>query len=231
MKVNTDSIILGSWTLRQIRHHSHRVGKALDIGSGSGLLSLMLAQGTKGRICIDAVEVEHKAYQQSLTNVADSPWPSAVRCHNASIQDFNPNQQDCYDLIISNPPYFEVPRQPSNAYQFQSSERETARTQRSLALPDLITLIGRYMSNDGRAFLVLPSKQIGRLAAYLHRAKLNLIAQLEVSAFAHRVSHITCIELGYVKTPLKTNKLNIYTANNVYSPEFRALCKEFYLRL
>jgi tRNA1Val (adenine37-N6)-methyltransferase len=230
MKVNTDSIILGSWALAQIAQLSRKPRHALDIGSGSGLLSLMLAQGVNGDISIDAVELEKPACNQSVENIKASPWPHAVKTHNSSILDYNIDCQTRYDIIISNPPYFSQITKPSKAFENQSTARQMARNQSSLSFSDLVEVIKRRLESSGIAFIVLPSNQINEFESFLCRSQLHLNKQLVVSASPYKESHITCIGLSGEKNSREIQKLNIYDGNNVYTKEYRTLCKNFYLR-
>ncbi|EJJ2471306.1 tRNA1(Val) (adenine(37)-N6)-methyltransferase [Escherichia coli] len=101
MKVGTDGILLGAWA------PVAGVKRCLDIGAGSGLLALMLAQRTSDSVIIDAVELESEAATQAQENVAQSPWLERINVHTADIQQWVTQQTARFDLIISNPPYYE----------------------------------------------------------------------------------------------------------------------------
>ncbi len=100
MKVGTDGILLGAWApIAQVKH-------VLDIGTGSGLLALMLAQRTDDRVMLDAVELDEEATAQARENVATSPWGARIQVHQGDIQQWQPAQTRRYELIVSNPPFF-----------------------------------------------------------------------------------------------------------------------------
>lgn len=99
MKVGTDGILLGAWApIAQVK-------RVLDIGAGSGLLALMLAQRTGETVIVDAVELDEEAAQQARENAADSPWAGRLQIHQADIQQWQPRQTRRYELIVSNPPF------------------------------------------------------------------------------------------------------------------------------
>jgi tRNA1Val (adenine37-N6)-methyltransferase len=100
MKVGTDAILLGAWA------PVAGVKRILDIGSGSGLIALMLAQRTPSPVNIDAVELEPQAALQAQENVQQSPWPERIQIHQQDIADWAEQCDKRYSLIVSNPPYF-----------------------------------------------------------------------------------------------------------------------------
>lgn len=100
MKVGTDGVLLGAWA------PVAGVQRVLDIGSGSGLIALMLAQRTPASVDIDAVELDTAAAEQAQENVAESPWPTRVHVHQANIVEWARHCEQRYSLIVSNPPYF-----------------------------------------------------------------------------------------------------------------------------
>ena len=103
MKVTTDSCVFGAWAAKQIKQLEEKPGKVLDIGCGTGLLSLMIAQINK--TTIDAVEIEENAFQQANENISNSPWHDLIQTHHADILNFQPEVK--YDCIITNPPFYE----------------------------------------------------------------------------------------------------------------------------
>lgn len=130
MKVGTDGILLGAWA------PVAGVKRCLDIGAGSGLLALMLAQRTSDSVIIDAVELESEAATQAQENVAQSPWLERINVHTADIQQWVTQQTARFDLIISNPPYYE------QGVECATPQREQARYTTSLDHQTLLNLRG-----------------------------------------------------------------------------------------
>lgn len=140
MKVGTDGVLLGAWVNPQ---NAERI---LDIGTGSGLIALMLAQKSKAKI--DAVEIEESAAEQAIENVENSSWSDRIIIHNTSFQDFKPQQK--FDLIISNPPFFDSgPKAPQK-------DRATARHNQNLTITHLISFSKKILNKSGHIALILP---------------------------------------------------------------------------
>ncbi len=100
MKIGTDAVLLGSWT--SITSNPFSI---LDIGAGTGVLGLMLAQRSNAEL-IDAIEIDDDAYEQCVDNFEASPWGDRLFCYHASLEEFVDEIEDSYDLIISNPPFY-----------------------------------------------------------------------------------------------------------------------------
>lgn len=151
MKVTTDSCLFGAWAAHQIASSQIADERILDIGTGTGLLPLMLAQQTKGQI--DAVEIDPAAASQATTNKDQSPWPEKI-----SIQEADARQLDlqaAYDIIISNPPFYEKELKSDT-----NGSKNVAHHNDGLVWTDLVTLITKALRPDGRFFLLLPAKRM-----------------------------------------------------------------------
>src|SRR5690554_1635500 len=126
MKVGTDAVLLGSWV--PIEHRPYSI---LDIGTGTGLIALMLAQRSFAEQ-IDGLEIEDNAYEQAVENFEESPWNDRLFCYHASLDEFVEEIDDKYDVIVCNPPFFESNNQIKN------QARETARFYEVLSFEELI---------------------------------------------------------------------------------------------
>ena len=148
MKVGTDGILLGAWA------PVAGVKRCLDIGAGSGLLALMLAQRTDDSVMIDAVELENEAAAQAQENFNQSPWAERINVHTADIQQWITQQTVRFDLIISNPPYYQ------QGVECATPQREQARYTTTLDHQSLLTCAAECITEEGFFCVVLP-EQIG----------------------------------------------------------------------
>lgn len=158
MKVGTDGVLLGAWA------NVRGAGTILDIGAGTGLIALMLAQrAPKARI--DAVELDPGSAEQAAENIAASPWHDRVRVFPLPIQDFDAPEGRMYDLIVSNPPFF------TGALKSPKAGRNQVRHGETLSFSDLLRSVGRLLPPQGRFSLILPyaeAKTFHELAVHYH---------------------------------------------------------------
>ncbi len=146
MKVTTDACLFGAWLAKTVDSWQLTVNRTLDIGTGTGLLSLMLAQ--KCNTKIDAVEIDEAAATQAQQNFELSPWKDRLQAYNSSIQLFK--QSTNYNLIITNPPFFD------NDLKSNDTKRNLALHGASLTLKELLTAIKELLINDGQLAILLP---------------------------------------------------------------------------
>ena len=216
MKVGTDGVLLGAWT------NTLNATRILDIGTGTGLLALMMAQKSEARI--DAVEIDQDAYVQAKENINLSKWKKRIHIYHTSLQDFYKNTTDMYDLILSNPPFFSDSLQPSGI------SRALARHSVSLTLQELIELSARLLSRDGRCSFILPSDKSTELKTLLINADfyLNRLTYVKPN---HKKDHIRMLveisrcknETVYETITLEEDKRHHFTK------EYINLTKDFYL--
>lgn len=207
MKVGTDGVLLGAWTPVDGATH------ALDVGSGTGLIALMLAQ--RGVKRITGVEIDPAAAEEARRNVARSPWPDSISIINTDFRQFTPGVT--YDLIVSNPPFFE------EALNSPDPRRAAARSQSALPLDDLIEHGAHLLSPDGSMALILPYSQRERV---IYTATVNHLYLTEEVAVAHHSSKAPKRLIA-----LLSKKLNPTVKSSLYiqSPEYIHLTKDFYL--
>ena len=142
MKVSTDGVLLGAWT------QCEGAQRVLDIGTGTGLLALMIAQRCQARI--DAVEIDPDACEQAKENFQSSPWSERLQLVAMSFQAFCKTNPEPYELILSNPPYF------SNSLRSADEKRNTARHNSTLLPKELITGVEALLKDQGICSLILP---------------------------------------------------------------------------
>lgn len=215
MKVGTDSLLLGSW-VRLYKEES-----ILDIGTGTGLLSLMLAQRSEAEI-IDAIEIESKAFEEAVYNFENSPWSDRLFCYHSSVQKFAQEIEDKYDLIIANPPYFKPYKNNS------ISAKSTARQTHLLDDISLLKISKLLLSDIGSCAFIIP---FDKEALFIELAK-------KTGLFIQRITHVkdteatafkrSLLQFGLKRTPSNTTELTLKNDDNSYSKGFIALTKDFY---
>lgn len=217
MKVGTDSILLGSWT------KTESAGKVLDIGAGTGILSLMMAQRIP-LANIDAVECEILAANQCKENCSQSPWGNRIQIFQTLIQDFSPGY--LYDLIISNPPFF------PDDLESLSEKRSLARQGVGLSMFDLMGEVDRFLSPKGLASLVLPYSSRLKLEEVLIRYPLFLHRICLVYPREEKEPKRILVLLGREQKTIVEESLLIQIGGaNEYSAAYKRLTKDFYLDL
>ena len=219
MKVCTDACIFGAWVAHHIK--GEQLNHILDIGTGTGLLSLMLAQVSTADI--DAVEVDSDACAEAGANFNDSPWAGRLAVHCIAVQNFT--SPYLYDVIITNPPFYE------NDLRSPDEKRTKALHGTMLSYVELISNINRLLAPGGRAFVLIPFEKSKRFEAIaneqaLHVEEKVMIRQTEKHPFFRAmyvlIQSITANEAA-------TSEMTIKDAANQYTPEFNSLLKEYYL--
>ena len=222
MKIGTDGILLGAWA------QAEQPERILDIGTGTGLIALMMAQRFPNAI-VDAVEVEPNAAEQAARNFSSSPWPDRLNLHHQTIQSFASSglRNKAYSLIVSNPPWF-VDSLKSN-----ESSRNLARHTDSLGHEDLLNSVRRLLHSSGRFAVVLP---FGDSTSFIHSAhQRNLFCrrQCHVRSKPSLSPHRVLLEFETVpaESPVIPQELIIENEqHHDYTESFRKLTRDFYLR-
>ena len=232
MKVNTDSLILGSWVGQQQSSALAKPINVLDIGSGTGILALMLAQQSCEAAHIDAVELDVNAATQATENVKLSPWVNKVRVHNTDIHCFDSNTG--YELIVSNPPYFAHSQGSTRAYDKQSDSRKAARQTSQLTEQALFTEVMSRLTDDGAFFCLYPYDTRHEKLAIADHLGLSCKAMLHVRHNDNTAPYVTAFyfvkQTSTLVHKMHTSELFIRTGSNEYTAEFKALCRNFYLK-
>jgi len=222
MKVGVDSVLLGAWA------EADHVSRILDVGAGTGLLSLMMAQRYPDAL-IDAVEIDHEACRQANENVEESVWSSRIR---VTCADFTDYVEDCayrYDLVISNPPYFTASLKP------QDKKRDVARHNDSLPHRLLLAGSAKLLTPAGMLAVVLPPAEA--LSFIAEAATYNLLVRrmLHVQTVPSKPVYRILVELS--KTPPhfpetdSERRLCIEKPDRSdYTDAYKQLTKEFYLK-
>ncbi|MES2430892.1 MAG: methyltransferase [Bacteroidota bacterium] len=217
MKVCTDSCLFGAYIATNYFDYKN----ILDIGTGTGLLSLMLAQKTIAQI--DAVEIDDKAFLQAQENFNNSPWKERVNIFNADINLFKPEKK--YDFIISNPPFFEDDLRSEN------KEKNTAKHDTDLTLKKLLEIIAENLSDKGKAALLLPYSRSNDLLKFVKTADLFIHELVSVKQTPkHNYFRVMAI-LGKEELKQIKKTIVIKDEDNQYTTDFVELLKDYYLHL
>ena len=215
MKVGTDGVLLGAWVTVQ------QENKIVDIGTGTGLIALMLAQRTIAEIV--AVEIEPSSCRQAAENFKKSPWKDRLLAINSPIQDYSDTSETNFDLIVSNPPFF------SNSLKTPHPERTMARHNDQLRPEEILTAISRLLSPDGRFALILPYVESTLFIVDAAMYEFYCIRKTMVRSSAKKKPHRTMMEFSRSRKKPEETELVIYDGFGHYTDEYRTLTKEFYL--
>ena len=216
MKVGTDGVLLGSWvTIKNAR-------TILDIGTGTGLLSLMLAQ--KSSVQIDAIEIDAEACLDAQFNFAQSPWNERLQLLEIDFLDFSKLATKQYDLIVSNPPFFK------NALHSSTKKKTLARHSNCLPHEKLVAEVAKLLTDDGRFYVILPS-DIVKEFIILSRLQ-GLHPQQIVQVFSKTTdtkSVRTMLCFSKIDCKATETCFTIYDQSSEYTIEYKTLTKDFYL--
>jgi tRNA1Val (adenine37-N6)-methyltransferase len=217
MKVCTDACLFGAWVASIVRD---RYINVLDVGTGTGLLSLMIAQATEGRI--DAVEIDGQAFVQAKKNFSSSPWPERLFIYHQPVQLFNSSRK--YDLVVANPPFYETDLKSPD------ERRNDALHSGSLTIGELVPLVKSFMADEGKFAIVLPSK---RMTEFEMLAAKNAFAISHKAVVRQTPRHVPFRVMYIVKNadgggPVEYEEMTI-KENDRYTDRFHHLLEDYYL--
>lgn len=222
MKIGTDAVLLGAWVFLE-----NEIDSILDVGSGTGIIALMLAQRSFA-LTIDAVEIDNDAYEQTVTNFENSNWGDRLYCYHSSFQNFADEiaeEDETYDLIISNPPFY------TDEFESKNDARNKARFTTSLSFNELLKGVSKILSKKGKFAVIIPFKEE---QGFVKLAKEN-------NLFLNRVCHVkgnpssafkrSLLEFSFEDKKLKKENLTIEIKRHQYTDEYINLTKDFYLKM
>ncbi|MEZ4858428.1 MAG: methyltransferase [Flavobacteriaceae bacterium] len=219
MKIGTDGVLLGAWVCLQKNPKS-----ILDIGAGTGIIALQLAQRSTATT-IDAVEIDDDAFEQCAENFETSPWADRLFCYHASIQEFASEIEEKYDLIISNPPFYR------EDYKTENEARDTARFEDALPFQHLIVCAAHLLSESGTFAVILPKKEVDSFIALASENQLFPKRICEVKGTPSSTIKRVLVEFSFRKLDPKNETLTIEVSRHQYTPEYKQLVKDFYLKM
>ncbi|PIF61042.1 MULTISPECIES: tRNA1(Val) (adenine(37)-N6)-methyltransferase [unclassified Flavobacterium] len=220
MKIGTDGVLLGAWT--PIENNPFSI---LDIGAGTGVIALMLAQRSNAEQ-IDALEIDEEAYEQSVDNFENSPWSDRLFCFHAGLDEFVEEPEDEYDLIVSNPPFY------TDDYKSENEQRDLARFADAMPFEDLIEAAALLLSENGVFSVIIPFKEeenfLALAAAYeLYPLKITRVKGTPTTEIKRSLLAFSRNENAII-TP---GELIIETSRHQYTTEYIQLTKDFYLKM
>lgn len=219
MKIGTDGVLLGAWIDMPEQPES-----ILDIGTGTGLIALMLAQRYDSQT-IDALEIEPNAYEQAVENFENSDWSDRLFCYHASLQEFVKEIDGKYDLIISNPPYY------NDTFKKLDKNRALARHTKSLSFNELLSATAKLLSKTGACAFIIP----------FHEEEIFLKLAKQNNLYPQRITRVkgniktdfkrVLLQLKFSNTAPKIDELTIEIGRHIYTKKYMRLVEKFYLSL
>jgi len=219
MKIGTDGVLLGA--VAPLKENPKSI---LDIGAGTGVIALMLAQRSDTEI-IDAVELDDNAYEQCVENFEASPWADRLFCYHASFQEFYREMEESYDLIVSNPPFF-----TENVSSGHIS-RDYARQNRTLPFEDLFKGAKKLLSEKGMFALVVPITQEKKVLDIGGKMGLFPIEILRIRGNPISSLKRSILQFSYEQIAINEKELIIEIERHQFTPEYIDLTKDFYLKM
>jgi tRNA1Val (adenine37-N6)-methyltransferase len=221
MKVTTDACLFGSWIAEELKQRENRI-QILDIGTGTGLLSLMVAQ--KNHVLIDAVEINVDAAEQAMENIRSSPWEESIHVINKNILDIKTPKT--YDVIISNPPFYE------NELSSPNKEKNKAHHSTELNLRQLFEIINKQLNDRGEFFLLLPYKRNIEIDALINEFNFHVSKKIILSPSSIHSPFRIMIRAGKIyRSETQVFELAVKNEDQQYSAAFISLLKDYYLHL
>jgi tRNA1Val (adenine37-N6)-methyltransferase len=220
MKIGTDGVLLGAWT--PIDNNPKSV---LDIGTGTGIIALMLAQRCDAEQ-IDALEIDENAYEQAVENFEGSPWGDRLFCFHAGLDEFIDDPEDEYDLIVSNPPFF------SEDYRSANEQRDLARFQEAMPFEELVEAADLLLSENGIFSVIIPFNEEDRFIELCAEVELFPIKVTRVKGTQNtKIVRSLLAFKRYELSVLTADELVIEISRHEYTAEYIALTKDFYLKM
>lgn len=219
MKIGTDGVLLGAWT--SLHHNPESI---LDIGAGTGLIALMLAQRSSDAV-IDAIEIDADAYEQCVENFEASAWGNRLYCYHAGLDEFIDEVEDSYASVVCNPPFYTENVSSGN------TQRDRARQTEFLPFDLLLKGVSVLLAENGSFSTVLPFKEKDNFITLAARYILFPNRCLHVKGNATAETKRVLLQFTRLEQTLSINELIIETARHCYTADYVNLTKDFYLKM
>lgn len=228
-KVGTDGVLLAAWAFKD-----KSIYKSLDIGAGTGVISLILAQRFNSSN-IEAVELAPQAFEQCSENFEKSIWNDRLFCYHASFQEFSDEVDELYDSIISNPPFYQGAPRPDQKE--LNPERSQARFDEYLPFEDLLYGVYRLLDEDGSFATIIPYDREAELLSIARHYQLYPTRITHVKGNKESVIKRSLLEFEFMHPDTAksfkpcTNELIIENSRHDYTSSYQELVKDFYLKM
>ena len=219
MKIGTDGVLLGAWA--SLKHNPNSV---LDIGTGTGVIALQLAQRSDADL-IDAVEIDDNAYEQALENFEHSPWNNRLFCYHMSLEEFTKEIDEKYDLIVSNPPFY------NDEFESNSRARNTARFTSALSFENLLNSVSKLLSDTGIFSVIIPFKEEINFIDLAEKNNLLISKICRVKGSQTSELKRSLLEFSFYKNEKLITTLVIENKRHQYTSAYLNLVNEFYLKM
>ena len=220
MKIGTDGVLLGAWS--PIPENCYSV---LDIGTGTGIIALMIAQRSSAEQ-IDALEIDGDAYEQATENFEKSPWNDRLYCFHAGLDELIDEPEDEYDLIISNPPFY------TENYKPEDKQRDLARFEDAMPFEMLIEAADLLLSENGILSVIIPFKEEENFLTLSKEFELFPMKITRVKGTPNSEIKRSLLAFKKIETlEVEIDELIIETQRHIYTEEYIALTKDFYLKM
>jgi len=216
MKINTDGVLLGA--LVDAKQSEY----ILDIGTGTGVIAMMMAQRFP-EAAIDAVEIDHIAANTAQKNFQGSKFRDRLKIYSIGFSDyFQTYPERKYDLIVSNPPFY------INSLEAATDKKNLAKHTDQYFFEELVKTVANQLTDNGTCWLVLPVSTAGLVKLLAERQGLYVQHQIDIHSFAESDAHREIISLGKLQTKIAVKQFVIYDAPKVYSKQYSACLKDFF---
>ena len=229
MKVGTDGVLLGAWT--PLTNNPYNI---LDIGTGTGIIALMLAQRSQAEYLnlnsqmaqqIDAIEIDDDAFEQATDNFENSPWKERLYCYHAGLDEFLDEVKEEFDLIVSNPPFY------SEDYKSSDEKKALARFTDSLSFEELVEAADYFLSDNGIFSIIIPFKEEKKIILLCQERKLYPLKITRVRGTINTAFKRSLLAFSRINQETCIDELTIEITRHQYTPEYIALTKDFYLKM
>jgi tRNA1Val (adenine37-N6)-methyltransferase len=214
-KVGTDGVLLGAWA------NIENPKRILDIGTGTGVIALMMAQRTHQGVHIDAIDIAAEDYEQARENFAISRWSERIIAHHTALQSY---QAELFDLIVSNPPFFIDSAKPP------LDKRIRARHTETLSPEELVAHSIRLLQPNGKLAIILPPAEGKHFITLAELKGLHCLRIGEFFSRAHKPLERLLLEFQFQNQALQKEKIILYEKDDIWTDKYRQLTQNFYLK-